>query len=168
MLNAIKKYLNRYQYDSYQKGSADLPLHIRYPPRMMNKPTKRIRNHRCPPQHLVHLLGTRWTMPILHELALHDGEGFNALLRRMKLISPKMLSYRLQGLEQSGIVHRTVHQNMLPARVSYHLTEQGVELRNMLIKIVSWYSPQDQHCGERSCTECPRFEQTSCSVLGKK
>ncbi len=77
----------------------------------------------CPVAEAARLLGDKWTLIILRDLATgrrrfkeleHSGEG----------ISPSILASRLRELEQQGIVTRTSF-NEIPPRVEYELTQKG-------------------------------------------
>ncbi len=80
-------------------------------------------NEFCPVAEAARLLGDKWTLIILRDLATgprrfkeleHSGEG----------ISPSILASRLRELEQQGIVTRTSF-NEIPPRVEYTLTQKG-------------------------------------------
>ncbi|MCC9084203.1 winged helix-turn-helix transcriptional regulator [Enterococcus lactis] len=49
----------------------------------------------------------------------------------------KMLTQQLRELEQDGIVHRKVY-NQVPPKVEYSLTEEGKSLREILVAMSVW------------------------------
>lgn len=48
-----------------------------------------------------------------------------------------MLTQQLRELEQDGIVHRKVY-NQVPPKVEYSLTEEGKSLREILVAMSVW------------------------------
>ena len=57
----------------------------------------------CPIAKASEILGEKWTLLIVREL-LMGGRRFNELQRGLSLISPTMLSIRLDSLEQPGML----------------------------------------------------------------
>ena len=91
----------------------------------------------CPRFHkAIELVGSRWTGAIL-QLLLGGPARFAELGEAIPQISDRMLSERLQALEQEGIVTRTVLPTS-PVRVEYALTTKGRELQRSLEAISAW------------------------------
>ncbi len=63
--------------------------------------------------------------------------GFRELARAIDRISDSMLSTRLNGLSEAGLVTRTVDEGP-PLAVSYSLTEAGRALIPALAQISRW------------------------------
>ena len=82
------------------------------------------------------LIGRRWTGAIIYVL-LRDRSRFAALRAVIPGITDRMLSERLQELEQEGIVARVVFPET-PVRVEYSLTEKGRALATPIEAIGSW------------------------------
>lgn len=82
------------------------------------------------------LIGRRWTGAILFVL-LKTRCRFATLRDAIPDITDRMLSDRLQELEQEGIVERTVIPAM-PVRVEYALTRKGRALGTAVDAIVEW------------------------------
>jgi len=81
-------------------------------------------------------IGDKWTVMVVG--ALSDGPvRFNALLRRIDGVSHRMLTLTLRGLEQDGLVKRTVYPTV-PPKVEYELTEIGRSLIDPLSALSSW------------------------------
>lgn len=77
----------------------------------------------CPVAEAVKLLGDKWILIILRDLA--DGaRRFKGLEQSGEGISPSMLSARLRELEHEGLVTRTSYHE-IPPRVEYALTPKG-------------------------------------------
>ncbi len=82
------------------------------------------------------LLGKRWTGLIIR--ALMDGpRRFTEITGYVEGLSDRLLSQRLQELEQAGIVERRVYSQR-PVLVEYDLTEKGRALRQVVEAIQSW------------------------------
>ncbi|MCI0438021.1 MAG: helix-turn-helix transcriptional regulator [Chloroflexi bacterium] len=82
------------------------------------------------------LLGKRWTGLIIR--ALMDGpRRFTEITGYVEGLSDRLLSQRLQELEQAGIVERRVYSQR-PVLVEYELTEKGRDLRQVVEAIQVW------------------------------
>jgi DNA-binding HxlR family transcriptional regulator len=82
------------------------------------------------------LIGRRWTGAIIFVL-LESRCRFATLRDAIPDITDRMLSERLQELEQEGIVERTVIPET-PVRVDYALTKKGRELASAIDAIGTW------------------------------
>jgi DNA-binding HxlR family transcriptional regulator len=84
----------------------------------------------------IELIGRRWTGAIIF-LLLKSRLRFAALRDAIPDITDRMLSERLQELEQEGIVERTVLPEA-PIRVEYSLTPKGRALAAAVDAISDW------------------------------
>jgi DNA-binding HxlR family transcriptional regulator len=82
------------------------------------------------------LIGRRWTGAIIFVL-LRSRCRFAVLRAAIPDITDRMLSDRLQELEQEGIVERTVIPDT-PVRVEYALTKKGRALTPAIDAITDW------------------------------
>lgn len=82
------------------------------------------------------LIGRRWTGAIIFVL-LKSRCRFATLRDAIPDITDRMLSERLQELEQEGIVERTVVPET-PVRVEYALTKKGRGLAAPIDAIADW------------------------------
>jgi DNA-binding HxlR family transcriptional regulator len=81
-------------------------------------------------------IGDKWTVMVVG--ALSKGPlRFNALLRVIGGVSHRMLTLTLRGLEQDGLVKRTVYPTV-PPKVEYELTEIGASLIKPLRALSAW------------------------------
>ncbi len=87
----------------------------------------------CPIAKASEILGERWTNLVIRELGA-GSESFNDLRRGLPLISPTLLSTRLQTLEKAGVVLREESEH----GVRYTLTEAGRELKPVILAIGAW------------------------------
>src|SRR5438128_6322881 len=82
------------------------------------------------------LIGRRWTGAIIYVL-LQSRCRFASLREAIPDITDRMLSERLQELEEEGVVERTVVPDT-PVRVEYALTKKGRELGASFSAIAAW------------------------------
>ena len=86
--------------------------------------------------HASELIGRRWTGAIIFVL-LKTRCRFATLRDAIPDITDRMLSERLQELEQEGIVERAVIPET-PVRVEYTLTRKGRALGTSIDAIADW------------------------------
>src|SRR3982750_1060289 len=82
------------------------------------------------------LIGRRWTGAIIFVLLGADCR-FATLRDAIPDITDRMLSERLQELEQEGIIDRTVIPET-PVRVEYALTRKGRALTEAMDALAQW------------------------------
>ena len=90
----------------------------------------------CPLAMAAEVLCTRWTMVLMREL-IAGSTRFNDLRRGVPKMSPTLLSQRLKSLEEAGVVER----KPVPSErgvFEYHLTEAGLDLREVVIAMGMW------------------------------
>ncbi|TXS52006.1 transcriptional regulator [Streptomyces sp. t39] len=77
----------------------------------------------CPCRAMLDLLANKWAALAIG--ALEGGpQRFGAVQRRLKGVSPKVLTQTLRRLEDAGLVERTVYP-AVPLHVEYELTALG-------------------------------------------
>lgn len=81
-------------------------------------------------------IGDRWTVMVVGAL-WQEPLRYNELQRAVDGISQRMLSLTLKGLEQDGLVTRTVYPTT-PPRVDYELTDLGRKLIVPLHALYEW------------------------------
>lgn len=99
-------------------------------------PTHRLYFDGCPSSHALDLIGDRWALLVVRELLLGP-KRFTDLLRGLPRISRNVLSQRLDGLEEAGVLRLRTLPPPAPAAV-YELTEWGLELETVLQAIGRW------------------------------
>jgi DNA-binding HxlR family transcriptional regulator len=91
----------------------------------------------CAPFHrAIELIGRRWTGAIIFVL-LKTRCRFATLRDAIPDITDRMLSDRLQELEEEGILERTVVPDT-PVRVEYALTKKGRALGAAINAVTEW------------------------------
>lgn len=100
----------------------------------------------CPVAKACELLAERWTLVIVREL-VSGGRRFNDIRRGVPLISPSLLSKRLEELCTAGVVQKVKGKS----GYEYQLTSAGEELRPIVELMGMWgqrwarsrYGPED-------------------------
>lgn len=117
-----------------------------------------------PVEFVLHLLGSKWTVPILYELADRTRRT-NELMESLSGISSKTLTQRLRTLEDCGLVVRRVYPEV-PPHVEYSLTDRGREaipLMQALARVgARWLGLQEDCAPSRS----PRDSRACMAVVG--
>jgi DNA-binding HxlR family transcriptional regulator len=90
----------------------------------------------CYVKKVLSLFGKKYVMPIIRELLLHNTLRFNEIEEKLGG-SPKTITSRLRELENLGLIHREVF-NEIPIRVEYSLTQQSKGLEDIFERIAVW------------------------------
>jgi len=105
----------------------------------------------CPMQSCMKLLSGAWTPEVVWKLS-GGPRRFGELRRDIARISPKMLTARLRGLEERGVVVRHVIPSSPPS-VEYSLSELGHELLpviNAIVKVGTRLTEARAHVGRKA------------------
>ena len=88
----------------------------------------------CPISRSVELLGDRWSVVILRDIALRDRRGFRELLtRNPEGISAPVLSRRLADLVKAGFLTKMEVERGSAGR--YSLTEDGIQTVPLMVEL---------------------------------
>ena len=90
----------------------------------------------CPVATTVQLIGSKWKLLIIRNLLVRPWR-FNELHRDLTGISQKVLTDSLRGMENDGLIVRTVYAEV-PPRVEYSLSELGESMRPILDSMRAW------------------------------
>ena len=90
----------------------------------------------CPVAVTVDVIGGKWKGIILFHL-ISGPKRFNELRRLMPDTTQRMLTLQLRELEQDGIVHRQIYQQ-IPPKVEYSLTPFGETLIPIINLMRDW------------------------------
>lgn len=82
-------------------------------------------------------IGDKWTVLVIASLSSGEPKRYNELRRKVEGISQRMLTLTLKGLEQDGLVTRTMYPT-IPPRVEYALTPLGRKLVLPLEALYEW------------------------------
>ncbi len=84
----------------------------------------------------IELLGKRWTWRIIHVL-IERPRRFGEIVDLVSGLSDRLLSERLQEMEEAGIVTRVV-KPLRPIVVEYSLTNKGASIKPILDALELW------------------------------
>lgn len=112
--------------------------------------TDEVQEKACPTEAALAVIGGRWKVPILWNLATGTCR-FGELSRKLPEVSQKMLTQQLRELEADGLVRRKVFPEV-PPRVEYSLTVLGQSLEPLIGALSKW--------GERFLSERPARAKT--------
>jgi DNA-binding HxlR family transcriptional regulator len=93
-------------------------------------------NQFCALARAAEIVGERWTLLIIRELLLAPMR-FGDLRERLADISPALLTDRLNGLTEAGMVQRTALPAPFNAQV-YELTETGRAIQPAIRELIRW------------------------------
>lgn len=90
----------------------------------------------CPVEFTLDVIGGKWKGVLLYHLI--DGvKRFNEFRKICPAITQRMLTLQLRELEEDGIVHREVYQQV-PPKVEYSLTDFGRTLVPVILEMKAW------------------------------
>ncbi|TYP75442.1 winged helix-turn-helix transcriptional regulator [Paenibacillus methanolicus] len=90
----------------------------------------------CPVEFTLDVIGGKWKSVLLYHL-IGGTKRFNEFRRICPNITQRMLTLQLRELEQDGIVHREVYQQV-PPKVEYSLTTFGRTLEPIIMSMKQW------------------------------
>jgi DNA-binding HxlR family transcriptional regulator len=97
----------------------------------------------CPIRTSLGVLGKKWTLLILRDIALLKIDRFNQIQRSIPGLTPRVLVLRLRELERAGLIRPVVIQNK-PRLVRWELTRMGRDIIPTLMSLISfgakWYA----------------------------
>lgn len=109
-------------------------------------PRKSLANLECPIAQSLDVVGEWWSLLILRD-ALDGYTRFDEFEANLG-IAPNMLSRRLAGLIESGLLVRRQYSER-PPRQEYLVTTRAKELRPVLVTLYAW-STHHQQSGDRT------------------
>lgn len=99
----------------------------------------------CPIKVTVGVLGKKWTILILRDIALLRINRFNQIRRSLPGLTSRVLIMRLHELEECGLIEAVVIKDK-PRVVEWALTEKGTDTVPILKSIMSfgakWYADE--------------------------
>jgi len=91
----------------------------------------------CAVARTLDLIGERWTILLLRDLLLHGPRRFQDFQTSLPGVAPNILSARLKGMEDNGLVHRVLYHER-PPRLEYVLTDKGKSLGPIVRAMRDW------------------------------
>jgi DNA-binding HxlR family transcriptional regulator len=92
--------------------------------------------YNIPVEASLEVIGGKWKVVILCHL-IKGTRRTGQLKRLMPGITQKMLTQQLRELEEDGIIHREIY-NQVPPKVEYSLTAYGLSLKDILDALCAW------------------------------
>ena len=89
-----------------------------------------------PYHYVLHCIGGKWKMTILHEIYTYGSIRFNQTLKILP-ISEKVFSQQLKELVEAGLIRR-ISYDTVPPKVEYVLTPSGEQLIPALDILYIW------------------------------
>ena len=106
----------------------------------------------CPIMYAVSVIGQKWKIPILWQLAKSDQPMRFSEIRKVLKLTDAMLSKTLDELEGHGMIER-IQYNCIPPKVEYKLSCKGTTLLPVLLALRDWGEEQireeSRHCEEK-------------------
>jgi DNA-binding HxlR family transcriptional regulator len=93
----------------------------------------------CPIAASLGLLGRKWTILIIRDIAMRKVERFSELRKTVEGITPRVLSQRLKELEAEGMIERVENRGS-PKLVRWNLTEKGWDTVPILMSFTAFGS----------------------------
>jgi len=105
----------------------------------------------CPIRTSLGVLGKKWTLLVLRDIALLKIQRFNQILRSLPGLTPRVLIMRLNELEETGLIEPIIIQRR-PKLVRWVMTQKGRDTVPILMTFISygakWYPEvvfEDKH-----------------------
>lgn len=99
----------------------------------------------CPISTTLGLLGRKWTMLVLRDIAMRDMGRFSQLMKSIPGITPRMLSARLRDLQKHGMIVKESNRNSTKA-ARWKPTEKGWDALPILFSYTAfgskWFSSE--------------------------
>ena len=93
----------------------------------------------CPIATSLGVLGKKWTLLVLRDIAMRDMGRYSQLMKGIPGITPRMLSARLKELEKQGMIVKTAYRKSAKA-VRWKPTEKGWDALPILFSYTAFGS----------------------------
>lgn len=91
----------------------------------------------CPQSLALEVIGDKWTMLIIRDMAIVGKHYFREFLQSKEKIASNILSTRLSQLEDEGIIYKKSDSSH-KQKIRYLLTQKGIDLFPILIENARW------------------------------
>jgi len=91
----------------------------------------------CPLSCSLDVFGDKWSLLIIRDLLFRNKRTYNDFLKSEEGIATNILASRLKGLEENGIIEKSVHPDS-KAKILYKLTTKGIDLLPIIIEVYIW------------------------------
>lgn len=131
---------------------------------MAGRKSKSPRRSGCPVSVSLEALGDRWSLLIIRDLMVRGYHTFKEFLDSGEGIATNILADRLKRLEAAGIIVSKTEKTDR-RKLSYRLTEKGVDLAPVLVEILIWGAHHEQTGAPRAFIE--KLEQNREEILAE-
>ena len=131
---------------------------------MAGRKSKSPRRSGCPVSISLEALGDRWSLLIIRDLMVRGYHTFKEFLGSGEGIATNILADRLKKLEAAGIIVSKTEKTDR-RKLSYRLTEKGVDLAPVLLEILIWGAHHEQTGAPRAFIE--NLEQNREEILAE-
>jgi len=91
----------------------------------------------CPVGRSLDIWGDRWSLLIIRDLMFGNKCTYNDFLKSEEGIATNILASRLKGLEENGVIEKSVHPDS-KAKILYRLTQKGIDLLPIIMEVYIW------------------------------
>lgn len=91
----------------------------------------------CPLSCSLDVFGDKWSLLIIRDLMFSNKCTYNDFLKSGEGIATNILASRLKGLDENGIIEKTVHPDS-KAKILYKLTQKGIDLLPIIMEVYIW------------------------------
>jgi DNA-binding HxlR family transcriptional regulator len=98
---------------------------------------KNIFRSSCPISTTLDILGDKWSLLIIRDLAFKEKNTYGDFLNAGEGIATNVLADKLVLLEQHGIISKGAHPDS-GTKILYKLTPKGIDLIPTLVEIILW------------------------------
>ncbi len=123
----------------------------------------------CPTMELLHIIGKKWSIPILEELYYSRAElSFNSISNSLRGATQRNLSLSLKELKRVSLIRKLEKSNGNIRHTAYAITDHGraiVNTINMIKKLgTEWYGINPR-CKSFNCANCEFFADEKCTIM---
>lgn len=91
----------------------------------------------CPISSALDIIGDKWSLLIIRDIALSGKNTYNEFLKGEEKIATNILADRLVMLDEAGILVKEEHPDS-KAKIFYRLTQMGIDLVPLLVETILW------------------------------
>jgi DNA-binding HxlR family transcriptional regulator len=126
--------------------------------------SKSKRRSGCPVSISLEIFGDRWSLLIIRDLMVRAFRTFKEFQESGEGIATNILADRLKRLEAAGIVGAEAEETDA-RRVSYRLTEKGIDLAPVLLELLIWGARHEETGAP--CALIAKMEENRDQVLAE-
>ncbi len=126
--------------------------------------SKHKRRSGCPVSNSLEVLGDRWSLLIIRDLMIRGFRTFKQFAESGESIATNVLADRLRRLKAAGIIRTKVDRSD-GRKITYQLTEKGIDLAPLLLELLLWGARHESRGG--SCGEIEQMAQNREWILSE-